>query len=144
MARSKKFIPTEILRPRADFCHRFTLACHISLIALLAIWMFVIAPPEKASSLVSFLVLALPLILFIPALRKRHPRTYAWLCFFILFYFCMGSMYAFLLPTTLGILALLESILSIAIFIGAMMCTRWYGMLSNRTDEGINTQEHPC
>lgn len=40
-----------------------------------------------------------PLLIFIPGLRKRHLRTYAWLSFVVLLYFILGVQTAFIEQT---------------------------------------------
>lgn len=129
--RSTAPIVVEELKPKADISHLIAISSHIALIVFFALWFFVIAPPATASAMVIFSVHALPLALFLPALIKRHPRTYAWLCFFVLFYFCQGTINTFLLPSLPGILGLIETILTTVLFLSAMMCTRWYGQIAN-------------
>ncbi len=45
---------------------------------------------------VLWVIKMVPLLIFIPGLRKRHLRTYAWLSFVVLLYFIWGVQTAFI------------------------------------------------
>ncbi len=65
----------------------------------------------------------LPLLLFVPGLWLRNPRSHAWLCFVSLLYFMHGVDQAFLPGSKVVGLGL--SISSIILFMSAMMFSRW-------------------
>ena len=73
-----------------------------------------------------FFILAiqiLPLLAFLPKLFKRQARAFIWLCFVILVYFIKGVLGAFKPQPDWMDLTLL--ILSVVIFISAMLTSRW-------------------
>lgn len=120
------------LARKADLSHWLTLGLLITSLILFALWYWVIDPPEKAPPSLIALFHIIPLSLFLPGIIKRKPRTYIWLCFFILLYFCEGVLNAFLLPTTQGWLGLAESLIITALFIVAMYAARWNNQLQNQ------------
>ena len=116
--------PDALVR-KADLSHQLTLICLLGCMLLFALWYWLIAPPTNASPSLIALFHILPLSFFLPGISKRKPRTYIWLCFFILLYFCEGVLNAFLLPTTQGWLGLAESLLMTILFVAAMYAARW-------------------
>ena len=120
------------LQSKADKSHQLTVGLLIANVILFALWYLIILPPAKASPLLIALFHIIPLLLFLPGILKRKPRSYIWLCFFILLYFCEGVVSAFLLPTIQGWLGLAESLLITALFITAMYAARWNGQLQNQ------------
>ncbi|MDX1693093.1 MAG: DUF2069 domain-containing protein, partial [Ketobacteraceae bacterium] len=104
----------------------------ITSLILFALWYLVIQPPAKAPPLLIALFHIIPLTLFLPGILKRNPRTYIWLCFLILLYFCEGVVNAFLLPSLQGWLGLAESLLITALFIAAMYAARWNNQVQNQ------------
>lgn len=117
---------------RANRHHQLVLTSLILLLVLFAGRFFIMLPVPEANNLVIFLIHAIPLVLFLPGLLKRHPRTYAWLCFIVLFYFCQGAVGAFALPSLFGIFALAEAVLASTLFLGAMYAARYRGMVLYR------------
>lgn len=113
------------LAKKANISHQLTLGFLITLLLLFAAWYLVLLPPPKAAPWLIALFHIIPLALFLPGILKRKPRTYIWLCFFILLYFCEGVLSAFLLPSLQGWLGLAETLLTTATFIAAMFAARW-------------------
>ena len=114
---------------RAALCVRLSIAQLIALCVLFAAWHLVIWPPHKANALIIVAIQTLPLLAFLPGMLKRWPKLYMWLCFVILLYFCQGVVNAFMLPHVLGILGLIESLLTVGLFIAAMYAGRYLAQL---------------
>lgn len=120
-----------ILR-RANVFYLITLVSLFALCALLLAWHLVILPVSTKPWFIAA-IHVLPLLAFVPGLISRNPRPFVWLCFFILLYFCQGVINAFALPSTEGILGLLETLLTMDLFIAAMLAARYLSQ-AQRTD----------
>ena len=72
-----------------------------------------------------------PLLAFLPGLLQHKPRVHIWLCFFVLLYFCEGVISAFRLPHIVGVLGLLEALLTAGLFVTAMLAARHLTRLQN-------------
>lgn len=77
---------------------------------------------SEKRNLVFWLFQMFPLLIFIPLLRKPTHRTYSWLCFVSLMYF-VGIIP--LLMSSWTFAYWLITLLTCALFIGAMMTSRW-------------------
>jgi uncharacterized membrane protein len=76
-----------------------------------------------------WLVQTLPLAIFIPGLLRQRYRTYSWICFAILMYFTWSVTNA--MAPWARWWDLLIVLLTVSIFISAMMVSRWlqyYGL----------------
>ena len=93
---------------------------YFSLLALLAAWNLT-RPQYPTWKLL--LLQALPLLLLLPGLMRKHYRTYIWLCFILLFYFIKGV--EGVLISTAGASDYLFLCLVIILFISSMLCSRW-------------------
>ncbi len=122
----------------------WVLVCFIGMFVLL-IGDTVLFPTEGARTWVIVLFQTSLLILFIPGVWKRHPRSHAWLCFVSLFYFMQGTTQAFV-PGHEAFGWIL-AILSMTLFCAAMMFSRWESMrikalqTSSTNQEGNTNQE---
>lgn len=88
-----------------------------------------------------WLLQSIPLLIFVPGIIKRHFRTYSWMCFVILIYFIH---YADKLSTDPGsIINWLAITLTVVLFNGAMMTSRWmqYWSIDSNNPNNINTSE---
>lgn len=119
----------EALTKRAEFCRTLTLSLLVALLVLFVAWRAIFLPVVHVFTILA--IHMIPLILFIPGMLARKPKVYIWFCFVILLYFCQGVMSSFALPTILGIMGLLETILTIGAFCAAMMAARYYARLEN-------------
>ncbi|WP_255473873.1 DUF2069 domain-containing protein [Ketobacter nezhaii] len=104
------------------------MAALISMIVLFLLWFFVLLPPTHPLTIASIHIV--PLLLFLPAILRRNPRSFAWLCFVVLLYFCQGSVTAFALPQLLGKIGLTEALLTTWLFCASMMASRYHGQLA--------------
>lgn len=114
---------TQRVRKANLFCH-ITLASLFALCGLLLAWHLLVLPVSTKPWFIA-LIHVLPLLAFAPGIIYRKPRVYVWLCFFVLLYFCQGVSNAFALPTTTGILGLLETLFIVDLFIAAMLSARY-------------------
>lgn len=76
-----------------------------------------------------WLVQTLPLAIFIPGLLRQRYRTYSWICFAVLMYFTWSVTNA--MAPWARWWDLLIVLLTVSIFISAMMVSRWlqyYGL----------------
>lgn len=83
---------------------------------------------QSGAGLKWLLVLLVPLLLPLAGLIKQQPRSSAWLCFILCFYFIGGVLKAWANPWLWS--GWLITGLSLALFITAMLFTRWQGKRS--------------
>ncbi len=69
------------------------------------------------------LVPCFSLLAFVPGMLKHNPRAYDWLCFVLLVHFTMGVTNAMAPAGAWN--DYLQTLLSVALFISAMMSSRW-------------------
>ncbi|WP_051234825.1 DUF2069 domain-containing protein [Marinimicrobium agarilyticum] len=95
------------------------LTCFSALLILFTVLTLIQTEPQWKL----WLVQVIPLAIFIPGLWRGHHRTYSWLCFVILIYFTWS------VANTISPLSYwrdyLVVTLSVILFIGAMMASRW-------------------
>jgi len=118
---------TDSLKNKAELCRTLTLVMLASLIALFILWRAVLLPMEHLYTIIA--IHAVPLLLFVPGILARRYKVFIWLCFVILLYFCQGVVNSFRLPSVLGVMGLLETLLTMALFCSAMMAGRYYARL---------------
>ena len=83
--------------------------------------------PEN-SALIIALLTTVPLLLPAYGIIKQQPRSAAWLCFIVCFYFMSGVVEAWLKADSIH--GWLITSLSFLLFNSAMMFTRWQGKLN--------------
>ena len=120
----------ETVLNKSHLAHRVTLALYGGLIlALLAeTWWW--NPPPGSRLIISGLTL-LPLLLPLGGLLKRRPRSAAWLCFILCFYFISGVLSVSAQPASPH--GWLVSVLTGLLFIVALLFIRW----QNRSDRSV-------
>lgn len=109
--------------------HRLTVLtrAHFGLLlAVLTAWHLWLWPvsPLTSHRLIILGLHILPLLAFLPGLWRQKPRVHIWLCYFLLLYFCQGVINAFALPHIVGMLGLLEALLTAGLFTSAMYAAR--------------------
>lgn len=117
----------ESLQRKADISYKLTLGSLIALLLLFTAWFLLLNPPAHPWTILGLHFI--PLVPFLPGILRKNPRTFVWLCFVILLYFCQGVMNAFALPLLLGKLGLTETLLTVVLFCSAMMAARYYAQL---------------
>ncbi len=106
-----------------------TLFSYFGLILLLTAWHLILSPPEKANPYSIWAFQTVPLLMFYPVILRKHLRGHIWLCFFITVYFMHAVTIAMSAHSSAS-LALAETLLVAALFIGAMMFARWQSQLN--------------
>ncbi|WP_164880811.1 DUF2069 domain-containing protein [Aestuariirhabdus litorea] len=120
----------DLLARKAHRAHVTSRLLYLALLVSISLWTFIIDPPKVDHLLSVWLVQAVPLLLFLPAVLSGAPKAHAWLCFVVLFYFTAGVLHTFANPY--GAFGWLESILSTLLFCSSMMYVRWKYQLINR------------
>ncbi|WP_263080219.1 DUF2069 domain-containing protein [Endozoicomonas sp. Mp262] len=119
------------LAAKAGAGFKLCLGLYLSLIVTL-LMQTGLADLPISTRLTLMVIQVVPLLLPLPGLVKMHPRSSAWLCFILCFYFIGGVQKAWISPQI--IYGWLITGLSCALFIVAMMFTRWRGKLVNQMD----------
>lgn len=79
----------------------------------------------------AFVIILLPLMIFIPGMLRDNPRTLIWVCFVILIYFAVAiDNLAGIQPHPLDVV---EVIICCVLFNAAMMMARWRQQQLNQT-----------
>ncbi len=102
-----------------------TLSGYFALMLLLFIWHGFLYPASKQPWLMTGLIM-LPLFFPLRGLLKEKPYTYAWTSFIILIYFIHGVVESWANEEQ-RLLALLETFLSVQVYIGAIYYARLQG-----------------
>ncbi|MBB3047396.1 putative membrane protein [Litorivivens lipolytica] len=113
----------ESLQAKADLAWRVLLVCFVIELVVLTLTTWWLHQEGRQPSLTIWLVRIVPLLVFVPGMLKRNPRSLAWLCFVILMYFMIAVTEA-MSPLRLWINHI-EVALSVVIFLSAMMTIRW-------------------
>jgi uncharacterized membrane protein len=111
------------LQSRADLAWRLLLICVAMELIVLTLTTWWLHQEGRQPSLTIWLVRIVPLLVFLPGMLKRNLRSLAWLCFVVLMYFMIAVTEA-MSPLRLWI-NYVEVVLSVAIFLTAMMTIRW-------------------
>lgn len=104
--------------------HRGLLACIYALLAYFGVISLMAVQGLNLAFPVVWLIHSLPLLIFLPGLLQRRPRTHAWLSFVILLYFIHAVLLAF--DPVRRWLGVIEVILCVAIFTLLILFIRQY------------------
>ena len=104
-----------------SFSRYLTLLSYFALVVILVVWYGLLSPAP-----VLLVLLLLPLVFPLKGLLQRNPYTHAWSSFLILIYFIHGIIEAYANPTV-RILALLEILISVSFYTGAVLFARLRG-----------------
>ncbi|UTF60357.1 DUF2069 domain-containing protein [Gilvimarinus sp. DA14] len=109
----------------APLTRRYQMGRTLSLICLVGLCLLFswVNFTESSGSWVRWAIQTLPLALFIPGCFRGHYRTYSWLCFLTLFYFC-GFVVTAMAPKA-SVIDYLGVGLTVVLFCAAMMTSRW-------------------
>jgi uncharacterized membrane protein len=107
---------------KARLAQRSTLALLLALILLIILDVLLHAP--LTVGLIVAAVETLPLLLFVPAIRRGRAISAVWLALLLTLYFCWAVLGAYA-PGLPGWLALLRALLIAACFSSALLMTRW-------------------
>lgn len=78
---------------------------------------------QVESRVVIWMIQVLPLLIFLPGMMRGSYKTYLWLCFALLIYFTVAV--ANVVHPRAGWLDVTEVILTLVLFIQAMLFARW-------------------
>ena len=95
----------------------------IGLALLLLIWNLAFAELYGARTWVVLSIQLIPLLLVTPGMIAGSPRAHAWTCFIVNLYFIQGVLAA--IDPARMIYGWLEAIISLTLFISALLYTRW-------------------
>ena len=124
MAKADKALPSlEWLAPRLKVSHWLSVAQIVGLVGLLVVWNLFYANLHDARTWVIMLIEIVPLAIVLPGILIGNARAHAWLCFIVNLYFIKGVV-ATLAPERFW-LGMIEIVLSVGLFLSAMMYTRW-------------------
>lgn len=125
MARKTKkpLPPLDWLMPRMRLARGMSAGLLLALIALLALWNQFFADLHGARSWVITSIELAPLLLVAPGMLLGSARAHAWVCFVVNLYFIKGVL-AWIDPARMW-LGILETLLSVALFVCALLYTRW-------------------
>ncbi|MAR91251.1 MAG: DUF2069 domain-containing protein [Pseudomonadota bacterium] len=118
------------LKTRAELARKLTLIPLLALIVLFILWRTLLIPAQHGWTIIA--IHSVPLLLFLPGMLGRRPKVYIWFCFVILLYFCQGVMGAFTLPSILGVIGAIETLLTVWAFCAAMLAARYYARLGHK------------
>lgn len=124
MARKPKPLPSiDWLTSRVKISRAISLVCFIALAVLLLVWNLVFADLHGARTWVVVGIQLIPLLLVAPGMISGSPRAHAWTCFIVNLYFIQGVLAA-INPARM-VYGWLEAIISLTLFISALLYTRW-------------------
>ncbi len=104
-------------------CQRATLASLLGLLIVIAIDTLIAPSNAREPNIVMWLIMSLPLLIFVPGVWRRGIYSYAWLSFVSLLYFAQ-SVTSLFVPWRRP-LDVVHLLLSIALFMCAMMAVRY-------------------
>ncbi len=111
--------PVNISKKAVDTSKLITLASYGLMLGLLIVTN-ILSPTLSLKLLVFQLI---PLVILLPGLWRGHHRSYSWLCFVVLIYFTAYSVEVG--SSRSEITDWLGLVLSIIMFIGGMLASRW-------------------
>lgn len=107
----------------AQRCQRITFICLAALLIVVTIDTLIMPSRDRAPNVVVWLVLSLPLLIFVPGVRRGSINSFAWLSFVSLLYFAQ-SVTSLFVPWWRW-LDVLHLIFTVTLFIGAMLSVRF-------------------
>jgi uncharacterized membrane protein len=123
--------------------YRVALAAYFGLLLLLWVWHVWLVPPRHWPTALVLAVLLLPLAAPLRGLLHGRPYTFAWTTFLALFYFLHGISEAVGNPPARAY-AVLEILLSLTLFVAAMLYARWRSRgLRHDAEAGQDTDAVP-
>ncbi len=112
------------LPPKIQLSKSGILVSYYGLLAYFTINTVFVFEGLRLASIVIWLLQVLPLLMFIPGIRRGHLRTCGWMCFVVLLYFMHGVLVAFA-PGRLWF-GLIETLLCVTLFFFLIVYIRQY------------------
>ncbi len=107
---------------RADWMRKGALLAMLLLLAAIALQTLVAPSGNRQPNVVVWLLLSLPLLIFLPGLWRGGVRSFAWLSFVSMLYFAQAVTAVFAAPR---VLTVLELVASVALFVCTLLFVRW-------------------
>lgn len=120
-------------RVLAHHCRRVTVFCLAALLVVIAIDTLIMPSRDRAPNVIVWFALSLPLLIFIPGLRRNSINSFSWLSFVALLYFAQ-SVTALFAPWWRW-LDVIHLALTVTLFIGAMFAVRFTARASRMAAE---------
>ncbi|GAA3939525.1 DUF2069 domain-containing protein [Litoribacillus peritrichatus] len=95
----------------------------VGLIALFGFDKLIRPETIERTHLILLTIQVLPLLAFLPMLRKPTARTFQWFCFALLLYFMIAVLNVF--SPGMYYIGIIESVIVGLLFVAAMMLGRW-------------------
>lgn len=109
---------------KLKFVRIHTLVSYFALLIFITADLLINPPVASTTSLLAIIIIkSLPLLLPIVGVVGGNVRSHSWLCFIVMIYFISGVLRA-TTPTQL-VWGLIEVLLSVEIFVCAMLYIRW-------------------
>ncbi len=108
---------------KTQICLGLALGSYLGLMLCISLWTLWLRPPDVDNPSVIWAVQIVPLLLPILGLIRCIPRSYAWLCFIVLFYFSAAVVGLYQNPQDLY--PWIKTLLSLMLFISAILYCRW-------------------
>lgn len=107
----------------AQRCRRITFFCLVGLLVVIAIDTVIMPSRDRSPNAVVWVLLSLPLVIFLPGLHRGAINSFAWLSFVSLLYFAQ-SVTSLFVPWWRW-LDVVHLILTVSLFLGAMLSVRY-------------------
>ncbi len=107
----------------ARHSRRVTFVCLVALLVVVAIDTVIMPSRDRSPNVVVWVILSLPLLIFVPGVRRGSINSFAWLSFVSLLYFAQ-SVTALFAPWWRW-LDVMHLVLTVTLFIGAMLSVRY-------------------
>lgn len=107
---------------RAAWMRKGALVATLLLLAAIALQTLIAPSGNRQPNVVVWLVLSLPLLIFLPGLWRGGVRSFAWLSFVSLLYFAQAVTAMFAAPKAVNVLELSASVV---LFICTLLFVRW-------------------
>jgi uncharacterized membrane protein len=118
-----------------DLTRQLKIAKRLSQLLVIALIALYISTSLLSEKILWTVLLApcLSLAMFLPGMLQNHARSYDWLCFVILIHFTVGVTNAMSPSSAWN--DYLQTLLSTALFICAMMASRWQKASQNKVQD---------
>lgn len=107
----------------ARHCRHLTFLCLMALLVVIAIDTVILPSRDRQPNVVVWVLLSLPLLIFVPGLWRGVINSFAWLSFVSLLYFAQ-SVTSLFVPWWRW-LDVLHLIFTVSLFVGAMLSVRY-------------------
>ena len=122
---ARELPPQQALTNRIRIMRYATIANWLGLLVYLTATSWLLQT-DNVRPAVTWSIQCVPLLLLVPGLVRGTVSTHLWACFMALVYFTQGVVAAF--RPEMRIAGIIEVVLSLDLFVAAMLYARWEGM----------------